>query len=183
MEPKDLFREFFTNLLKLENRGHAREIAKAVWPGTRELWLHTMDIDPVLIELDLAQVTEKGGIVYRPPDRGWTSWELELPVGTSRNPVLVLEDGSKCAWSVVKHIAKLKQVKFQVDGSDTGILFYLGPDIFPDSYRMAWLTREEQEDPENKFQDNRIRSSEPDDFLSRMHHLASGSDKPSLPKD
>lgn len=179
MKAKDVFREFFTNLLKLENRAQAQAIALAAWPGTRDIWLHTMDLDPVLIELDLARVDSDGSVVYRPPDIGWTPWERETRVGDPRNPILVLEDGSKCAWSVVKHVARREQVAFEVDGSSSGITFYLGPDIFPDSMRLAWLTQEEKEG--GPFMDRRVRSSEPDDFLSRIHHLASGSDEPFVP--
>lgn len=95
---------------------------------------------------------------------------------------VLLTDGSTRPWSVIRQAAKEVDLVFEVYGSTTGILFYLGPDIFPDSYRMGWLTREEQEDPENKFQDNRVRSSEPDDFLSRINHLASGTDEPFVPR-
>jgi len=97
------------------------------------------------------------------------------------NPKLVfLLDDGVCGWSLIKHLAESSEVQFRVRGSD--ILFYLGPDMFIDSYRMAWLTPEEQEDPENKFQDHRVRSSELNDFLSRIEHLASGTSELFIPK-
>lgn len=183
MKVKEVFAQFFTNLLKLDDRGTAREIAKTVWPGTREIWLHTLKIDPVLIELDLARVTEEGGVVYRPPDpKGWTPWEQEISHGDPRNPVVYLEDHTRVAWSVLKYNAKTRDIFFQMPDDKTGTSFWLGPDIFPDSYRLCWMTAAEKEGGPDAYQDHRVRSSEPDDFLSRINHLVSGSDEPFVPK-
>ena len=172
MKAKDVFAEFFTNLLKIDNRAQAREIALTVWPGTRTLWLHTMDIDPVLIELDLARVGSDGGIVYRPPDpNGWFPWEQEIPHGDPRNPVVVLQDGSKTAWSVLKDNAKTRHIWFQMPEGRNDISFRIGPDHFPDSYVFAWVTLAEKLGGPDAYLDNRCRSSDPDDFLSRIEKL------------
>ena len=173
MKSDDVFAEFFTSLLKLDNRAEAREIALVVWPGTRNVWIHTMDIDPVLIELDLARVRKDGSVIYRPPDpNGWFPWEREISPGDPRNPVVNLQDGSKTAWSVLKHNAKTRDVFFEIPDTKNGISFWLGPDIFPDSYRLCWMTPEEKEGGPDAYLDNRCRSSDPDDFLSRIEELA-----------
>jgi hypothetical protein len=93
---------------------------------------------------------------------------------------VLLTDGSTRPWSLVRQAAKDVNLTFEVLGSNTGITFYLGPDIFPDSYRLAWMTPEEKNG--GPFLDHRVRSSDPDDFLSRIEHLASGSEEPFVPK-
>jgi hypothetical protein len=55
---------------------------------------------------------------------------------------VLLTDGSTRPWSLVRQAAKDVNLTFEVLGSNTGITFYLGPDIFPDSYRLAWMTPE-----------------------------------------
>ena len=103
--------------------------------------------------------------------------------GGPRNPIMNLRDGSKLPWSELKLKAKDGDVFFEVPGAENGISFWLGPDVFPDSYRLAWMTAAEKEGGSDAYQDNRVRSSEPDDFLSRIDHLISGSDEPFVPKD
>ena len=103
--------------------------------------------------------------------------------GGPRNPIVNLQDGSKLAWSELKHKAKAGDVFFEIPGAENGISFWLGPDVFPDSYRLAWMTAAEKEGGADAYQDNRVRSSDPDDFLSRIDHLISGSDEPFVPKD
>jgi hypothetical protein len=83
MTKHEIFAQFFTNLLTLENRQEARDLARKAWPATLEMWLHPMKIDGVLIELGLARVMDDGRIGYLLIDdsRGWRNdhWETELP--------------------------------------------------------------------------------------------------------
>jgi ribonuclease HI len=92
--------------------------------------------------------------------------QQEAAPGGPRNPIVNLRDGSKTAWSDLKLLAKR-----------------LGPDIFPDSYRLSWMTAQEKEGGPDAYLDHRVRSNDPDDFLSRIAHLISGSDEPFVPKD
>jgi hypothetical protein len=82
MTKHEIFAQFFTNLLKLDNRLEAREIAFKVWPATHDMWLRHMKIDDVLIELGLAKVMDDGRMGYlAPQDPGlhWkqVNWEIE----------------------------------------------------------------------------------------------------------
>lgn len=83
MTKHEIFAQFFTNLLQMESRQQAREVARKVWPATSDMWLHPMKIDDVLIELGLARVMDDGRIGYLLIDdsRGWRNdnWETELP--------------------------------------------------------------------------------------------------------
>ena len=197
MKKHEVFAEFFTNLLTLENKIEAREIAKKAWPATSDMWLHVMKIDPVLIELDLARVMDDGRIGYRVPDqvRGGPGWEIEKPTpeqewemrdmaekmlreNEARDPLLVLDSGSTTKWSKLKELVRgmpgshpWSRATFRIGGDANQIEFHLGPDSFLDSYALAWTTPAEREG--GTFLDNRVRSSEPDDFLSRIKGLIS----------
>lgn len=185
MKAKDVFAEFFTNLLKIDNRVQAREIALTVWPGTRELWLHTMNIDPVLIELDLAKVMDDGRIGYRYFDAVDEKhvWEVELPTPEQETQLqtmadkrfvqtVVLQDGHKVSWDALKGMAQKEHLYFQIPEGKSDITFRIGPDHFPNSYVLAWVTLAEKLGGPGAYLDNRCRSNDPDDFLSRIAKLA-----------
>ena len=108
--------------------------------------------------------------------------QQEAEPGGARNPIVNLQDGSKVPWSELKLKAKERDVFFEIPGAENGISFWLGPDVFPNSYRLSWMTAAEKEGGPDAYQDNRVRSSEPDDFLSRIEHLISDSDEPFVPK-
>ena len=94
-----------------------------------------------------------------------------------------LRDGSKAAWSDLKLSAKTQQVFFEIPGDESGISFWIGPGgCSSNDYRLSWMTAEEKEGGPDAYLDHRVRSSEPDDFLSRINHLISGSDEPFVPK-
>lgn len=188
MTKHEIFAQFFTNLLTMDNRQQAQEIARSVWPATSDMWIHPMKIDPVLMELDLARVMDDGRIGYLVIDDslGWRNdrWEIEMPTIEQRaevraltdhllrqNLVMVLSDIGKTSWDQIKGIARRQTARFRVDGDLNEIEFHMGPDIFENSTRMAWTTPEEREDPRNKFQDRRVRSSDPDDFLSTIRDV------------
>ena len=71
------------------------------------------------------------------------------------------------AWDQLKMQARMERVVFQVSGIHA--TFYMGPDIFPDSYALAWETHEERQS--GNFMDHRVRSSDPDDFLKRFEMI------------
>ena len=189
MTKHEIFAQFFTNLLQLENRQQARDLARKAWPATHDMWLHPMKIDAVLIELGLARVMDDGRIGYLLPDdsRGWRndSWEIEeaTPEQEQRlretakrmlaadERTVVLEDGSTVSWDAVKGLATQDHVWFKVQEDDGRLHFRMGPDHFPDSCVLAWISPEERAGGADAYQDNRCRSSDPDDFLSRIEAL------------
>lgn len=82
MTKHEIFARFFTDLLQLDNRLEAVEIAKKAWPATSSMWLHLMDIDPVLIELGVAKTMGDGrtGYMYFVDETGSQYvWEIERP--------------------------------------------------------------------------------------------------------
>jgi len=195
MTKHEVFAEFFTNLLKLENQQQARSIAEKVWPATHDMWIYPMKIDPVLIRLGLAHVMEDGRIGYlAPQDQNlpWrqSNWETEEPTAEQETKMrapherrVVLQDGTEVSWSSLKRMAAKDHVWFQVPDDESDLSFRMGPDHFPGSSVLAWITLEEKAGGSDAFQDNRVRSNEPDDFLSRIDHLSSGADGPFVPKD
>jgi hypothetical protein len=82
---------------------------------------------------------------------------------------LILDSGASAPWEDVKEHAKSGRVSFGVAGDLGQIEFYLGPDIFPGSYVLAWTTPEERVG--GTFLDSRCRSNDPDDFVSRIMQL------------
>lgn len=185
MTRHEIFAQFFTNLLELENRQQAREIARKTWPATHDMWLHPMKIDGVLIELGLARVMDDGRVGYLVIDdsRGWRndSWEIEeaTPEQEQRmremmlaadERTVVLEDGSTVSWRALKGMAARAHVWFKVQEDDGRLHFRMGPDHFPDSYVLAWISPQERAGT-TAYQDNRCRSADPDDFLSRIEAL------------
>jgi len=126
--------------------------------------------------------------LFRTHDIKPWSWKEErdkqqqLVPGGKRNPFVNLRDGSKLMWSELKNHAKERDVFFEIPGAENGISFWLGPDLFAGSYRLCWMTAAEKEGGADAFQDHRVRSNEPDDFLSRIDHLISDSDQPFVPK-
>lgn len=202
MNKHEIFAQFFTNLLKMENRQQARDLAFQVWPATHSMWLHPMEIDDVLIELGLAQKMDDGRIGYLAPQDSslpWkqVNWEIERPtleekvrlgqtaeqMFAPQERTVVLQDGRTVSWTMLKSLAAQSHVWFQIPKGENDISFRMGPDHFPDSYVLAWLTLEEKKGGADAYQDNRVRSSEPDDFLSRIHHLTSGSDESFVPNE
>jgi len=116
------------------------------------------------------------------------SWKEErdnqeaLVPGGRLNPIVNLRDGSKVPWSELKQSAKTKDVLFEIPGAENGISFWLGPDTFANSFRLSWMTAAEKEGGPDAYQDHRVRSNEPDDFLSRIRHLIFGPNEPFTPR-
>jgi len=184
MTKHEVFAQFFTNLLQLENRLQAREIAFQMWPATHDMWIRNMKIDGVLIELGLAQKMDDGRMGYlAPQDSGlpWkqSNWEIEDPTPeqeqrlrtAAQERTVVLQDGRTVSWPLLKSMATQSHVWFQIPGGKNDISFRMGPDHFPDSYVLAWITLAEKMGGADVYQDNRCRSNEPDDFLSRIEAL------------
>jgi len=92
---------------------------------------------------------------------------------------LVLDSGTSVPWNDVKTLAKSGRVAFGVGGDLGKIEFYLGADIFPGSYVLAWTTPEERAG--GPFLDSRCRSNDPDDFVSRIMQLVSVPDEEVFP--
>jgi hypothetical protein len=187
MTKHEIFAQFFTDLLKLDNRLQAREIAREVWPATEDMWLHPMKIDDVLIELGLARVMDDGRMGYLLIDdsRGWRNdnWETELPTPEQETKLramagkmlvrtVILQDGREVSWDALKEMGQKEHLYFQVPKTENDITFWFGPDHFPDSFVLAWVTPEEKAGGADAYMDNRCRSSDPDDFLSRIAELA-----------
>jgi hypothetical protein len=83
----------------------------------------------------------------------------------------LVEGGRARTWGDLVAAARSKRtVSFEVEGDRNGVVFNLGPDIFPNSFRMTWTTREEREGA-MPFLDGRARSTTPSDFLSRISSL------------
>jgi len=83
----------------------------------------------------------------------------------------VLQNGTEVSWDTLKGLAVKDHVWFQVPEDENHVAFRMGPDHFPDSFVLAWITPEEKAGGSDAYQDNRCRSSEPDDFLSRIEGL------------
>ena len=60
-------------------------------------------------------------------------------------------------------------MRFRVAFDTNENVFHLGPDMFQGSLRLCWTTPDERNG--GPFQDHRVRSVEPDDFLSRIGSL------------
>lgn len=70
-------------------------------------------------------------------------------------------------WEHVVDKARIERVFFRHPKSD--LTFYLGPDLFPQSYKLGWLTVEETNG--SVYFDNSCRSTDPNDFVSRINDL------------
>lgn len=101
--------------------------------------------------------------------RGITPWTYKRD--RNEDIEMVLASGSVVKWSEIVDTARNGRVVFRIGGDRNKIEFHLKPDIFPHSFVLAWTTVEEREG--GPFMDCRVRSSEPDDFLSRIRSLAS----------
>jgi len=95
----------------------------------------------------------------------------ETERGVTAEPRIVLQDGSEVSWNVFKRMAAKDHVWFQIPDNESGLSFRMGPDHFPGSFVLAWLTLEEKAGGPDAYRDNRCRSNEPDDFLSRIEEL------------
>lgn len=84
-------------------------------------------------------------------------------------PIPFIAGGARTTWADLKARAVTRQAIFTVDRDTNKLVFHLGPDIFPGSFRLAWTTPEERAG--GPFLDRRVRSNEPDDFLSRIRSL------------
>jgi len=77
--------------------------------------------------------------------------------------------GIETTWSDLKEHARTETVQFRIAFDENGNVFHLGPDMFKGSFRLCWTTPVERNG--GKFMDHRVRSNEPDDFLSRIGSL------------
>lgn len=87
-------------------------------------------------------------------------------------PIVVLKDGTEVSWGQVTGLATRDEVVFRVAGDRNEIEFHMHPDFFPGSLVLAWTTPEER-DGTCPYLDCRCRSSDPDDFMSRIESLIS----------
>ena len=77
------------------------------------------------------------------------------------------------SWERLKQWSSRDLVTFTIAEDTTGLEFYMGPDLFEGSTRFSWTTEEER--TRGPFLDHRVRSNDPDDFLSRIAALVASS--------
>lgn len=83
--------------------------------------------------------------------------------------VFTSPEGAQVSWEELKNRGRFNRVTFRVSGDAEEIEFYLRPDVFQGSFQLAWTTPEERNG--GTFLDCRVRSNNPDDFLSRIASL------------
>lgn len=91
---------------------------------------------------------------------------------TTQERTYVLQDGTHCDWEQIKKLTSGEPFYFQVKGDTSQMTFWLSRDFFKDSYVLAWLSWAEK-CGDTPYLDRRCRSTDLDDFLSRIDSVIS----------